>query len=110
MRAGSLETVEAIEKIRAGKKVIITTPTASGKTLAFNLHVFERLYLPRHQEASLHNYRRGSLIRDCHSASKKYSKIRLLTSPHRAPIKREFYDFSLLHLASNLNFQLVTEL
>jgi DEAD/DEAH box helicase domain-containing protein len=34
---------EAINCIRSGKNVIITTPTASGKTLAFNLPVFERL-------------------------------------------------------------------
>jgi DEAD/DEAH box helicase domain-containing protein len=33
----------AIDRIRAGKNVIITTPTASGKTLAFNLPVFEKL-------------------------------------------------------------------
>ena len=35
---------EAIENLRAGKNIIITTPTASGKTLAFNLPVFERLH------------------------------------------------------------------
>ncbi len=34
---------DAINHIRSGKNVIITTPTASGKTLAFNLPVFERL-------------------------------------------------------------------
>lgn len=28
---------------RAGKSIIITTPTASGKTLAFNIPIFERL-------------------------------------------------------------------
>ena len=33
----------SIEKVRAGKNIIITTPTASGKTLAFNLPVFEEL-------------------------------------------------------------------
>ena len=35
---------DAIKKLRAGKNVIITTPTASGKTLAFNIPVFERMY------------------------------------------------------------------
>jgi len=35
----------AIEAIRDEKNVVITTPTASGKTLAFNLPVFEALYL-----------------------------------------------------------------
>jgi DEAD/DEAH box helicase domain-containing protein len=34
---------EAVDHIRSGKNVIITTPTASGKTLAFNLPVFEGL-------------------------------------------------------------------
>jgi len=35
---------EAIEHLRSGKNVVITTPTASGKTLAFNLPVFEALH------------------------------------------------------------------
>ncbi len=35
--------VEAVEAIREGRNVIITTPTASGKTLAYNLPVFEGL-------------------------------------------------------------------
>lgn len=34
---------EAVNRIRTGKNVIITTPTASGKTLAFNIPVFEGL-------------------------------------------------------------------
>jgi len=34
---------DAINRIWSGKNVIITTPTASGKTLAFNLPVFEEL-------------------------------------------------------------------
>lgn len=34
----------AIETMRAGKNVVLATPTASGKSLAFNLPVFERLY------------------------------------------------------------------
>jgi DEAD/DEAH box helicase domain-containing protein len=33
----------AINKIRQGKNVVIVTPTASGKTLSFNLPVFEAL-------------------------------------------------------------------
>ncbi len=35
---------DAINSLRAERNVIITTPTASGKTLAFNIPVFERLY------------------------------------------------------------------
>ena len=38
------DTYEAIKK---GENVIITTPTASGKTLAFNLPIMETLPLPR---------------------------------------------------------------
>ena len=34
---------EAIEALRAGRHVLLTTPPASGKTLAFNLPVWERL-------------------------------------------------------------------
>ena len=34
---------EAINKARAGKNVVIVTPTASGKTLAFNIPVLEAL-------------------------------------------------------------------
>ena len=34
---------ESIEKVRDGENIIITTPTASGKTLAFNLPVLETL-------------------------------------------------------------------
>ena len=35
--------VEATQLIRAGENVLITTPTASGKTLAFNLPIIETL-------------------------------------------------------------------
>lgn len=35
--------VEAIEKVRGGKNVVIATPTASGKTLTYNLPVVEKL-------------------------------------------------------------------
>ena len=34
---------EAIDQVVAGNNVIITTPTASGKTLAFNIPVFDKL-------------------------------------------------------------------
>jgi len=36
---------DTLESLRAGRNVIVTTPTASGKTLAFNVPIFERLYL-----------------------------------------------------------------
>ena len=34
---------EVIHKLRKGKNVIITTPTASGKTLAFSIPIYEKL-------------------------------------------------------------------
>jgi len=34
---------DAVDHLRSGKNVTITTPTASGKTLAFNIPVFEKL-------------------------------------------------------------------
>ena len=34
---------EALEKIRNGRSIVITTPTASGKSLAFNIPIIERL-------------------------------------------------------------------
>lgn len=36
---------DTIEHARDGSNIVITTPTASGKTLSFNLPVFERLHL-----------------------------------------------------------------
>ncbi len=35
--------VQAIEEVRGGRDIVMTTPTASGKTLAFTLPVLERL-------------------------------------------------------------------
>ena len=42
---------EAVEALRAGRSVILCTPTASGKTLGFNLPVFETLELDRRATA-----------------------------------------------------------
>ena len=44
---------EAINRIRNGKNVVIVTPTASGKTLAFNIPVFEALFYDK--KATLSN-------------------------------------------------------
>jgi len=43
--------VEATDAIRAGKNVVVATPTASGKTLIYNLPVFERLLCDPHTHA-----------------------------------------------------------
>ncbi|HNR44205.1 MAG TPA: DEAD/DEAH box helicase [Methanofastidiosum sp.] len=42
---------DSLEEIRKGNNIIITTPTASGKTLAFNLPIFESLLLDVHATA-----------------------------------------------------------
>ena len=54
---------DAIEAIRAGRDVIITTPTASGKTLAFNLPIVEALLADR-QASALYLYPLKALAND----------------------------------------------
>jgi len=53
----------AINKIRQGKNVIISTPTASGKTLAFNIPVFEALY-ENNKATALYIYPTKALTND----------------------------------------------
>ena len=68
---------DAINRIRAGKNVIITTPTASGKTLAFNIPVFEKIV--RDPEArALYLYPTKALTNDqllVHEQMAKYTGI-----------------------------------
>jgi len=54
---------DVIEGLRAGRDVILTTPTASGKTLAFNLPVFETL-LSDPQACALYLYPLKALAND----------------------------------------------
>lgn len=54
---------EALEAIREGKNILITTPTASGKTLAFNLPIMETLTLDGSATA-LYIYPAKALSRD----------------------------------------------
>ncbi len=54
---------EAINKARAGKNVVIVTPTASGKTLAFNVPVLEALSLDK-QATGLYLYPTKALTND----------------------------------------------
>ena len=49
---------DAINKARAGKNVVIVTPTASGKTLAFNIPVLEALTKDRGQLPCIFTRRR----------------------------------------------------
>lgn len=55
----------AIDEIRAGRDVILATPTASGKSLAFNIPVFERLFLDSSATA-LYLYPTKALANDQH--------------------------------------------
>ncbi|MCK9579458.1 MAG: DEAD/DEAH box helicase [Methanoregula sp.] len=54
---------EAIDAARAGKNVVLTTPTASGKTLAFNIPVFEMLEMNEEARA-LYLYPSKALAND----------------------------------------------
>jgi len=53
----------AINKVRRGKNVVIVTPTASGKTLAFNIPVFENL-LKDDKATALYLYPTKALTND----------------------------------------------
>ena len=53
----------AINKVRHGKNVAIVTPTASGKTLAFNIPVFEALSMDR-KATALYLYPTKALTND----------------------------------------------
>ncbi|HDL84928.1 MAG TPA: DEAD/DEAH box helicase, partial [Candidatus Acetothermia bacterium] len=55
--------VAVIEAMRAGKDVIITTPTASGKTLAFNIPIFET-FLKDENACALYIYPLKALAND----------------------------------------------
>src|SRR5512147_1967102 len=54
---------EAINKARAGKNVVIVTPTASGKTYAFNVPVLEALSTDR-KSTALYLYPTKALTND----------------------------------------------
>jgi DEAD/DEAH box helicase domain-containing protein len=54
---------QALDRIREGKHLVLTTPTASGKTLAFALPVFERL-LTDPQATALFLYPTKALAND----------------------------------------------
>ena len=57
--------VEAIQTIRSGKHVILTTPTASGKTFAYNLPVIEKL-LKSPKSRALYIFPTKALTNDQH--------------------------------------------
>jgi DEAD/DEAH box helicase domain-containing protein len=89
---------DAIESLRAGKNVTITTPTASGKTLAFNIPIFERLEQDKSATA-LYLYPTKALANDQLKVIKEFeslSRIRVNpnvydgdTPPNKRPKIRE---------------------
>ena len=76
---------EAINGLRAGKNVIITTPTASGKTLAFNIPVFASLAADPEARA-LYLYPTKALSND------QYATIRAMETFTGIPAKPAIYD------------------
>jgi DEAD/DEAH box helicase domain-containing protein len=74
--------VDAVKKLRAGKNVIITTPTASGKTLAFTIPIFERMYHSQSATA-LYVYPTKALSNDQLKGLKEFEHITGITvTPH----------------------------
>lgn len=68
---------DVIEKVRDGKSIIITTPTASGKTLAFNIPIFERMELEKNATA-LYLYPTKALSNDQLKVLKDFENLSAL--------------------------------
>ena len=77
--------VEVIEALRSGKNVIFTTPTASGKTLAFNVPIFETL-LTDASACALYIYPLKALAND------QYDKLRNLEEGLGLQLHASVYD------------------
>ena len=77
--------VEAIEEIRRGEQVAIVTPTASGKTLAFNLPVLERL-ITDPDATALYLYPMKALTND------QLFKLRMLQREIGLDLQAHVYD------------------
>ncbi|NPV93007.1 MAG: DEAD/DEAH box helicase [Firmicutes bacterium] len=76
---------QVIDRVRDGGSVIITTPTASGKTLAFNLPVFERLMADKNATA-LYLYPTKALSND------QLKTLREMGAAVRGRFYPEIYD------------------
>jgi DEAD/DEAH box helicase domain-containing protein len=63
---------KAIDKIRQGKNVVIATPTASGKTLTYNLPVIESL-LARPESKALYIFPLKALEQDQLKALREFT-------------------------------------
>ena len=77
--------VDVIEAVRDRRHVVVTTPTASGKTLAFNLPTFEAL-LENPRACALYLYPLKALAND------QLGKIRHLEAACDADVHAETYD------------------
>ncbi len=77
--------VEAIQHIRNGENVLITTPTASGKTLAFNLPIIETLNY-NDDATALYIYPAKALAND------QLNVLKHLESSCNLDFKPEIYD------------------
>ena len=76
---------ESIQHIRAGKNVIITTPTASGKTLAFNIPILESLSI-QPDATALYIYPAKALAND------QLKSLMELEKEFRIDINPDIYD------------------
>jgi len=65
---------QAIDCLKAGRNIIITTPTASGKTLAFNIPIFERLSQDKNATA-LYLYPTKALSNDQLKVMKEFEEL-----------------------------------
>ena len=75
----------AIDTIREGKNTVITTPTASGKTFAFNIPIFERLHYDKDATA-LYLYPTKALSND------QLKVIRDFEREAGIPVRANVYD------------------
>jgi len=64
---------DAIQRIREGEHIILTTPTASGKTLAFNIPIFE-LLLKHPRATALYIYPIKALANDQYKTLKEFEQ------------------------------------
>ena len=77
----------AIDKVRQGKSVVVATPTASGKTLIYNLPVIEAL-LGNPEAKALYLFPLKALEQDQLKAFREFSR-RVASA---APLRAEIYD------------------
>ncbi|NSW45237.1 MAG: DEAD/DEAH box helicase [Bacteroidales bacterium] len=127
--------VDSIEKIRKGENILITTTTASGKTLCFNLPIFEK-FINKKNISALYIYPTKALANDQLKAIREIetylnidtkaniydgdtsqylrkdirinSKI-ILTNPYELHLNLQFHTLW-KHFFQNLNFIVLDEI